>query len=117
MQAMKRNHWVVVSLLAASALMASGCASSPSRRAALTASEPSLNPHTEPGATIVQAPPAHTITWVDRHPLFSKPRQYYDSAGDNKAAKVAAATVVGVPAGIVGELKQIVAGHPPEPAM
>ncbi|HEV3122296.1 MAG TPA: hypothetical protein VGY53_10350, partial [Isosphaeraceae bacterium] len=90
---MKRNRWAGVFLLAASAFVATGCASSPSRRAALAASEPSLNPHTEPGATVVQAPPTHTITWVDRHPLFSKPRQYYDSAGDNKAAKVAAATV------------------------
>jgi hypothetical protein len=113
-QAMKRNRWIVGSLLAASALVAPGCASSPSRRAAVAASEPTLVTPAEPGTTVVQAPPAHVVTWADRHPLFTKPRQYYDTAGDNKAAKVAAATVVGIPAGIVGELKQIVVGAPPQ---
>jgi hypothetical protein len=56
-------------------------------------------------------------TWVDRHPLFSKPRQYYESTGNNKVAKTAAAAVLGVPAGIYGELKQIVVGtlaHAPD---
>jgi hypothetical protein len=51
---------------------------------------------------------------VDRHPLFAKPREYYEGAGNNRLVKVTAATVVGIPAGLVGELRQIVAGRPPD---
>jgi hypothetical protein len=63
---------------------------------------------------VVEGParPASTLTWVDRHPLFSKPRDYYDNSGTNKVVKTAAAAVIGVPAGIFGELKQIVVGAP-----
>ena len=77
----------------------------------------------EPGAalpgeedTVVVAPPpkAQGVTFVDRHPLLSKPRDYYENSGNNKFVKTMAAGVVGVPAGIVGELKQIVVGRPPE---
>ncbi len=52
-------------------------------------------------------------------PLLRKPQQYYDNTKSNKVVKTAAAAVVGVPAGIVGELKQIVVGAPtatPAPA-
>jgi hypothetical protein len=97
-------------------LVASGC-QSPSRRAALAASEPSLVAQGENGTNtnVVQVPPARVVTFADRHPLLYKPREYYDSAGENKAAKIAAATVVGIPAGIVGELRQIVVGAPANP--
>jgi hypothetical protein len=64
---------------------------------------------------IVQTQPPHEMTWVDRHPLFTKPREYYDSSGSNKVVKTAAATVIGIPAGIFGELKQIVVGTPAQP--
>jgi hypothetical protein len=59
--------------------------------------------------------PSKSVTFVDRHPLFYKPRDYYESTNSNKAAKTAAAAVIGVPAGIYGELKQIVVGAPPAP--
>jgi hypothetical protein len=55
------------------------------------------------------------LTFVERHPLLYKPRDYYESAGSNTAVKTAAAVVVGVPVGIVTEIKQIVVGAPPEP--
>jgi hypothetical protein len=55
-----------------------------------------------------------TVTFVDRHPLFKKPREYWDSSGDKKIVKAAAATFIGVPAGFVGEVKQIFVGAPPE---
>lgn len=58
--------------------------------------------------------PVRSVAFADRHPLFRKPRQYYDSSGDNKIVKVAAATFIGVPAGFVGEVKQIFTGVPPE---
>jgi hypothetical protein len=91
----------------------SGCQGSGSRRVA--SAEPALSNPVD-GGTVVEAPPkaAQTVTWADRHPLFSKPRQYYDNAGTNKVVKAAAATVIGIPAGLVGEIKQIVVGTPAE---
>ena len=53
------------------------------------------------------------MTFVDRHPLFSKPREYFDTAGGGKVTKTASGALLGVPAGIYGELKQIVVGRPP----
>jgi hypothetical protein len=85
---------------------AAGCHTGPPRRTA--SAEPGLG---DPGATVVEGPPAGTqLTWIDRHPLFYKPRDYYDSSGDNTLVKTAAATFIGVPAGIFGELKQVVSG-------
>jgi hypothetical protein len=108
---MKGHHWLVSASLALLAM--AGCTSSPSNRASLAASEPALAVPGDPAPGVVAVQPARTVTIVDRHPLLSKPRQYYESSGNNTAVKVAAATVVGIPAGIVGELRQIVVGSAP----
>lgn len=108
---MFRRSWVWFALVAIAVLP--GCQSAQSRRTSVAAAEPSL---VQPGdPSVVQAPPPKTVTVVDRHPLLSKPREYYESAGNNRLVKVTAATVVGIPAGIVGELRQIVVGRPPDP--
>jgi hypothetical protein len=92
-----------------------GCQSGAPRRVA--SREPALNAPVDQGATVVEAPPrpAQTISFVDRHPLFSKPRQMYESSSGSKVVKTAAATMIGIPAGFVGEIKQIVTGTPAEP--
>src|SRR4051812_3537296 len=102
-----RGHF---SLLLASLLIVavSGCAGGgPGRRVVVA----------EPGAalpgeedTVAVGPPSQAkgVAFVDRHPLLSKPRDYYESSGNNKFVKSMAAGVIGVPAGVVGELKQIV---------
>jgi hypothetical protein len=81
--------------------------------------EPSLSGAVEGDTTVANGPqnitPVKTATVVDRHPLFSKPRDYWETSGDNKVVKAAAATFVGVPVGIYGEFKQIIVGAPPEP--
>lgn len=70
------------------------------------------------GVTIVEPmQPAATasptaLSWVDRHPLLRKPQQYYDNTNSNKLVKTASAAFVGVPAGIIGEFRQIVVGKP-----
>ncbi len=74
--------------------------------------EPPLVDESGSTPSIVETAPPRTVTFADRHPLFSKPRYYYDSTGKNKVAKVAAATVIGVPAGLVGEFRQIFRGQP-----
>ncbi len=106
------NWTVAVSLMA---LVASGCTGGPEKRT-LASSEPALVTPGDSGVSIVERPkpvPGTTVTVVERHPLFSKPKQYYDETNSNKVAKTAAAAFIGVPAGIYGELKQIVVGVPP----
>jgi hypothetical protein len=111
---MFRHRWLAAILFLALMTTLGGCQSSGSRRTA-KAPEPSLSGALDSGAPIVAEPaPATTVTYVDRHPLFSKPRDYWESAGDNKIRKAAAATFVGVPVGLYGEMKQIVVGVPPE---
>lgn len=66
---------------------------------------------TSPGFTAAPGA-AKTASVVDRHPLLSKPRELYEKTDTGKAGKVASATLVGVPMGIVGELRQIVVGVP-----
>ena len=112
---MRGLQWTLAALLAA--LAASGCGGGPSKRT-LASSEPALS--TGPGdpevAIVDRAKPVPgSVTVVDRHPLLSKPRDYYENTGSNKAVKTAAAVVLGVPTGIYGELKQIVVGAPATP--
>lgn len=104
----RRGTWgaalVLVVLVATS-----GCQSSAPKRTVVA--EPGL---TDPGATVVEAGPlgGSQVSWVDRHPLFYKPREYYDKTGNNTVVKAAAATILGIPAGIFGEFRQIVTGSP-----
>ena len=101
---------------AAAVAPVAGCQSGGPRR--LASGEQSLSTPLEvgPGTAVVERPasPVRTVTWVDRHPLFSKPRDYYESAGNNPVVKTATAAVVGVPVGLFGELRQIVVGAPAE---
>jgi hypothetical protein len=62
----------------------------------------------------ISTAPVGTVRFADRHPLFTKPKQYWETSGDNKIVKAAAATFIGVPVGFVGEVKQIFVGVPPE---
>ena len=98
----------------AALVVVSGCSGGPSKRT-LASTEPGLSavPGDTDVAIVDRAKPVPSSTaFVDRHPLFSKPRDYYEKTGTNKVAKTAAAAVIGVPAGIYGELKQIVVGAP-----
>jgi hypothetical protein len=109
---MHGSRWLVLSLFAAVAL--AGCKGGPSKQT-LASAEPALSPPIEGGTAIVEGPPPQSLTFVDRHPLLAKPRDYYESSGQNPLVKSAAAVVVGVPVGIFGELKQIVVGAPSAP--
>ncbi len=100
--------------------LTSGCQTGGPRKPVVT-TEPGLAGPVDSDGTVVvgdgtrTVAPARTVTWVDRHPLFSKPRDYWDTSGDNKVVKAAAATFVGVPVGMYGEVKQIFVGVPQEP--
>jgi hypothetical protein len=96
----------------------SGCQSPGPRRTVVTPEPGLAGPATSSGAVAdgtQDGTPVKQVTWVDRHPLFSKPRDYWDTSGDNKIVKAAAATFVGVPVGFYGEMKQIIVGVPQEP--
>ena len=99
--------------------VAPGCQSAGARKPVVT-TEPPVTSSVDGDGTVVtdgtrQIAPPKTVTWVDRHPMFSKPRDFWETSGDNKVVKAAAATFVGVPAGLYGEVKQIIVGTPPEP--
>src|SRR4051794_16874578 len=106
---MTGTRWKMLLILAAVGL--TGGQGGPSKKI-LASAEPALSPPVEGGTTVVQAPAPKTLTFVERHPLFSKPRDYYESSGTNTVVKTAAAVVVGAPAGVVGEIRQIVVGTP-----
>lgn len=114
MNGLRRSSCVGAAVLVAAGML-SGCRSAPRRTASaepgMTVAAPTLGAPIEPDGTDVSTAPAGTgVAWYDRHPLFAKPRHYYDSTQSNKAVKLGVATVVGVPAGVFGELKQIVSG-------
>ncbi len=97
--------------------MSSGC-KTPSTSRTIVEPEPGVASAAGSNGAIVNggppATPVKTVSVVDRHPLFSKPRDYWETSGDNKIVKAAAATFVGVPVGVFGEVKQIIVGAPPE---
>jgi hypothetical protein len=58
---------------------------------------------------------ARPVTFADRHPLLYKPVEWYDRAAPNPILGVASATFVGIPAGALGEARQIIMGCPVRP--
>ena len=106
----------VYPLSLAAVVSLTGCQSGGPRR--LASGEPGLSAPLEVngGSAVVATPPppVRKVTWVDRHPIFSKPRDYYESSGNNTIVKTAAAAVVGVPVGLFGEVRQIGVGVPGE---
>jgi hypothetical protein len=106
-----RHRIGTVSLLL-SALLLAGCQGGPGRK--MASAEPPLVTSPDASSTLVQADPSRSVTVVDRHPLLSAPRDFWNNTNNNKAIKAASATLVGVPVGLVGEVKQIVVGVPPD---
>jgi len=108
---MNTRNRIAVLTLAATILAPAGCHNGGRRRT--IADEPALSGLDAEDKAFLDAPAARPISTVDRHPILYKPREYWDNSGDNRIVKAAAATFVGVPAGIVGEVRQIFVGAPP----
>ena len=108
---MRASKWIVLLLLAVP--FSNGCKGHHKRRYAVYPEPAPCATPVEGGVPIAEGPTMlKSLSFVDRHPLFSKPRDYFESSGNNKVVKSAAAVVVGIPAGVFGELKQIVVGAP-----
>jgi hypothetical protein len=117
-----KRHACIWGILVSAILVACAGCQGAGGRSRVTRAEPSLSGNInddviiDDSSALAAAPaPARTAGVVDRHPLFSKPREYWESSGDNKIVKAAAATFIGVPAGFLGEMRQIVVGTPPTP--
>jgi len=106
-----KRQWIRVGVVAVMTAGIVGCQGLGHKSGAVASSEPALMPND--GTTVVVAPPATSSAWAERHPLVMKPKQYYDNTQGNKLVKGAAATVIGVPAGLLGEMRQIVTGRSP----
>ncbi|OJW26320.1 MAG: hypothetical protein BGO49_27265 [Planctomycetales bacterium 71-10] len=98
--------------LATAVLATAGCHGAGRRRGTTVVDEPAISGLDAEDKAFLGSTATPTETVVDRHPLLSKPREYWENSGDNKIVKGAAATFVGVPAGIVGEVRQIFTGRP-----
>lgn len=108
------GRWSTILLLLTVCVTLTGCQGMRNRRVAM-APEPALTDPSIPGEPVVVAPPSEvsSMAFVDRHPMFSKPRDMYNSDPDgNKLLRTTKAAFVGVPMGIVGEVRQIVVGAP-----
>jgi len=111
-----RTHSLVRPLVAGLLVAALvGCASSKPKRSVIVSEPPLLSEGLSPidgGTEIAQAPEIRSDSFVDRHPFFTRPREYYDSTNGNKLTRTAAAAVIGVPSGIGAEIKQVFTGGP-----
>lgn len=105
------RRWIRVGLMGLMVAGIVGCQGMHHSKSVVASNEPALVPND--GTTIVAAPPPSSDGWAERHPLVMKPRQYYDNTQGNKLVKGAAATVIGVPAGLIGEMRQIIVGRAP----
>lgn len=108
---MKTQRWTFTAAmafaLALALLSGPGCNGGLHKRRALVAEPPLGSEVVGPG--MVSSRP---VTFVDNHPLMYKPREWYEKTESNGLVKTGAAVVVGVPAGVLGEVKQIVVGRP-----
>ena len=110
---MRGHRWLTAAGLALLASLTLGCHGAGSTRVS-SAPEPSLSGAIDNNTAVAESSPPKTVSYVDRHPLFSKPRDYWESSGNNTIVKAGAATFIGVPVGIYGEIKQIVVGTTPQ---
>lgn len=92
--------------------LCSGCAQL-NKRQHIATMEPPLEGGVVVGEPVVDGSAPRPVTFVDRHPVLAKPRDIYNKSNHHKVVRVAAATVVGIPVGVVCETGQIIKGCPP----
>ncbi|WP_169974234.1 hypothetical protein [Tautonia rosea] len=105
-----RARWVM--LFAVLATLTTGCHRKEFIRNQSVAMDPSLV-SIDPALSDPMLTQPSRATFVDRHPLLRKPVEYYQTAKPHPAHRLASATFIGVPAGILGEMRQIIVGCPP----
>jgi hypothetical protein len=89
-----------------------GCARHRNKSIAMGSSQPVIAGASSVDQAYAVDKPIAGTRFVDRHPMFYKPGEYYTTSDGNVVVRGARATFVGVPAGIVGEFKQAFRGVP-----
>jgi len=101
-----------VVLSTACIVLATGCARHRNKNLIVSNNQPVIaGASSVDQAYSVEKPIAGT-RFVDRHPMFYKPGEYYTTSDGNMVVRGARATFIGVPAGIVGEVRQAFRGVP-----
>jgi hypothetical protein len=113
MESAMRDRVLLIAGALALAFVCGGCALHKKQRS-IAASDPVIIEGAA-GVPVGGAPGVRKATFVDRHPLLARPRDVYHNTCHGPIIKTTAATFVGVPAGVVHEVKQIVCGIPPAP--
>lgn len=106
-----RDRFFLIAGAAALAMICGGCAWHKHKRS-FALSEPAVI-EGDGGTPVIEGVPVHKATFVDRHPLLARPRDVYHNTSHGPIVKTTAATFVGVPVGVVHEVKQILCGIPP----
>jgi hypothetical protein len=106
-----RTVWMTALLLGVATFVGAGCAGTKNHRP-IARAEPPLDVTAGDAPLVADAPQARPADFADRHPLLATPRDIYQNVNRGPITKAAAATIVGVPAGLFGEMKQIVVGTP-----
>lgn len=89
-----------------------GCQGGLNRRSSFAADPVVIDDGASGGSAFDAAP--RRVTWVQRHPLFFQPVEWYQRA-NNPVVGVIQGAVIGVPVGVVGEARQIIVGCPVRP--
>ena len=110
---LSRNRRIVQVVAALAVLITPGCAKN-RQKVMVSNNRPIIEGASSVGGgeIVVNNKPAGGSRFIDRHPLFYKPGEYYTTYDGNVVLRGARATFVGIPAGMVGEMKQAFRGVP-----
>ncbi|MBI1322329.1 hypothetical protein GC170_03950 [bacterium] len=112
MEISSRQRRVLLMVVTASLVAVSGCARHRNKSVMVSNSQPVIAGASSVDQAYSVDKPVVGTRFVDRHPMFYKPGEYYTTTDGNAIVRGAKATFVGIPAGVFGEVKQAFRGVP-----
>lgn len=106
----RRRSFLV--FMTATVVLVTGCARHRNKSVIVANNQPVIAGASSIDQAYAVDKPIAGTRFVDRHPMFYKPGEYYTTTDGNLVVRGARATFIGVPAGIVGEFKQAFRGVP-----
>ena len=107
-----RRRRTLMVLTTACVVLVTGCARHRNKNLIVANNQPVIAGASSVDQAYVTDKPIAGTRFVDRHPMFYKPGEYYTTSDGNLVVRGARATFIGVPAGIVGEVRQAFRGVP-----